>query len=136
VILAQPSIWDPSRAPAGQHTAWAYCRVPHGSSEIMTDAIERHVERFAPGFRDVIRARHVATAVDVQAHNRNLIGGNISAGISDVRRIVPRWIARPYATPARGVFICSASAPPGPGVHGMCGYYAAREAMKWLRPRG
>jgi phytoene dehydrogenase-like protein len=133
IIFAQPSLWDDSRAPGGSHTAWAYCRVPHGSTEEMTDPIERHIERLAPGFRDVIRARHTATAAQMQEHNANLIGGSILAGISDLRWTAPRWIARPYATPARGVFICSASTPPGPSVHGMCGYYAAREAMKLLR---
>lgn len=136
VIFAQQTQWDSSRAPQGQHTAWAYCHVPHGSSEDMTGAVERHIEHFAPGFGDVIRARHVIVASEMHGHNRNLIGGTISAGIVDVRRIVPRWVLRPYATPATGVFICSASAPPGPGVHGMCGYYAAREAIKMLEKSG
>lgn len=135
VILAQQTRWDASRAPAGKHTAWGYCRVPHGSTEDMAERIEWHIERFAPGFRATIRARHTATAAQMQAHNRNLIGGNITAGIADVRRILPRWVLRPYATPAPGVFICSASAPPGPGAHGMCGYYAAREAVKRLQKK-
>jgi phytoene dehydrogenase-like protein len=128
VILAQHSLWDRSRAPAGAHTAWAYCRVPNAWRGDASDAIEAQVERFAPGFRAIVRARHVRTAPELQLMNRNLVGGDIAGGVFDLRRTLPRWVVDPYGTPARGVFICSASAPPGPGVHGMCGFYAARAA--------
>ncbi len=135
VIVAQQSVFDQTRAPAGKHTAWAYCHVPGGSTKDMTDVIERQVERFAPGFRDLVLARHTRTAVDLERYNPNYIGGDIASGAPNFRQIVFRPVPRrnPYATPHPGIFICSSSTPPGPGVHGMCGYYAARAALRRLR---
>lgn len=132
VILSQPSLFDPSRAPAGRHTAWAYCHVPHGSTEDQTDAIERQIERFAPGFRSIVLARHTMTARQVEAHNANLVGGDINAGVQDIRQFLFRPAVRlnPYTTPLRRLFLCSASTPPGGAVHGMCGYHAARTVLR------
>lgn len=134
VLLAQQSIWDNSRAPAGQHTAWAYCHVPNGSTVDMTVAIEKQVERFAPGFRDRILARHVMNTVQMQAHNPNYIGGDINGGLLDIGQLFTRPVLRlsPYRTSAKGVYFCSSSTPPGGGVHGMCGYHAANRALKDL----
>jgi len=131
VILVQASVVDPSRAPAGRHTAWAYCHVPHGSVADMTEAIEGQVERFAPGFRSRILARHAMGTTAMEAYNANYIGGDINGGIQDWRQLFTRPVARPlpYATPDRGLYICSSSTPPGGGVHGMCGYWAARTAL-------
>jgi phytoene dehydrogenase-like protein len=134
VLLVQQSQHDPSRAPEGKHTGYAYCHVPAGSSVAMTDAIERQVERFAPGFRDRILARHVRTAVDVERHELNSVGGSITGGVSDLRQLYARPAARwnPYTTPHERLFVCSASTPPGGGVHGMCGYHAAQAALPRL----
>ncbi|HEX2536394.1 MAG TPA: NAD(P)/FAD-dependent oxidoreductase [Chitinophagaceae bacterium] len=131
VLLAQQSLFDVSRAPAGKHTAWAYCHVPHGSTKDMTAAIERQVERFAPGFRDRIIGRHTLNTAQLEAHNPNYIGGDINGGILDVGQLFTRPALRysPYRTSARGLYICSSSTPPGGGVHGMCGYHAARQAL-------
>lgn len=129
VLLAQPSLFDPSRAPAGKHTAWAYCHVPHGSSFDMTDRIEAQVERFAPGFRRRILARSTMFPSDFERHNPNLIGGDIGAGSMDLGQFFARPSRRLYSTSLPGVFLCSASTPPGPGVHGMCGHFAARRAL-------
>lgn len=131
VLFGQPTLCDPSRAPEGRHVAWAYCHVPHGSTVDMTERIERQVERFAPGFRDLILARHAATPAALERHNPNLVGGDISAGVMDLRQLFFRPVRRfnPYRTPLPGVFLCSASTPPGGAVHGMCGYYAARTAL-------
>ncbi|GAC1327020.1 MAG: NAD(P)/FAD-dependent oxidoreductase [Candidatus Dormibacteria bacterium] len=131
VILVQASIFDPGRAPAGKHTAWAYCHVPNGSEEDMTSAIEDQVERFAPGFRDLVLARHATNTAALEAYNANYIGGDINGGVQDWRQLFARPLARPlpYATPDRGLYICSSSTPPGGGVHGMCGYWAARAAL-------
>ena len=131
VLLAQQSLFDPARAPAGQHTGWAYCHVPNGSTLDMTERIERQVERFAPGFRELILARHVRNTAGYEAHNRNLVGGDINGGVQDLRQLFARPVAgpNPYATSAAGIFICSSSSPPGGGVHGMCGYHAARAAI-------
>jgi phytoene dehydrogenase-like protein len=132
VILAQPSLFDPSRAPTGKHTAWAYCHVPNGSTLDMTDRIEAQVERFAPGFRQRILARHTTNTREMEHYNPNYVGGDINAGRQDLAqfftRPVPRWT--PYSTPVKGLYICSSSTPPGGGVHGMCGYHAARAALK------
>ena len=132
VLLAQPSAWDPTRAPAGTHTAWLYCHVPHGSAVEMTARIERQVERFAPGFRDRIVARHVMGPAELERWNANFVGGDIGAGVQDFgqlfRRPVSAW--RPYWARVPGLYLCSASTPPGGGVHGMCGVYAARAAMR------
>jgi len=128
ILVAQQSIIDPTRAPAGQHTGWAYCHVPNGSTLDMTARIEAQIERFAPGFRDVILARHTFSPAQVQAHNHTMLGGDMAGGSNDLRhflfRPVPRW--NPYTTPNSKIFICSSSTPPGGGVHGMCGYHAAK----------
>jgi phytoene dehydrogenase-like protein len=132
LLVAQQSLFDPTRAPEGKQTGWAYCHVPSGSSVDMTEAIERQVERFAPGFRDRILARSALTPADFERHNPNYIGGDISGGVMDVWQLFTRPTARfvPYSTPAKGIFLCSASTPPGGGVHGMCGYFAARAALR------
>lgn len=131
VLLAQQSLFDETRAPAGQHTGWAYCHVPHGSTVDMTEAIERQVERFAPGFRDLILARHTMTAVDYETYNPNYVGGDINGGVQDLRQLWTRPVARlnPYSTPLSGIYLCSSATPPGGGVHGMAGYHAARAAL-------
>jgi phytoene dehydrogenase-like protein len=131
VILAQPSLFDVARAPSGQHTLWGYCHVPNGSRVDMTAAIEAQVERFAPGFRDRIVARHAMNTEALEAHNSNLVGGDINGGMFSLRQLFARPAPRlsPYTTPNPGVFICSASTPPGGGVHGMCGWWAARAAL-------
>lgn len=131
VLVGQQSLADPSRAPAGQHTLWTYCHVPNGSTVDMTDAIERQIERFAPGFRDVVLARHIADNTWYEAHNANLIGGDINggsfAGLQQVLR--PRPGVHPYRMPNPRLFLCSSSTPPGGGVHGMCGANAAKVAL-------
>lgn len=132
VLLAQQSLFDSSRAPKGKQTAWAYCHVPNGSTMDMTDAIENQVERFAPGFKDLILARHTMNTAQMQQYNPNYIGGDINGGLMDIRQLFTRPALRwsPYKTSAKGLYICSSSTPPGGGVHGMCGYYAARRALK------
>jgi phytoene dehydrogenase-like protein len=134
VLLAQPSLWDPSRAPAGSHTAWAYCHVPHGAAIDMTKAVEAQVERFAPGFGERILARNAWGPHELEAHNRNLVGGDLNGGLMDLRQLYARPVAKlvPYRTPRPGVYICSAATPPGGGVHGMCGFAAARVALRDL----
>jgi len=132
-ILAQHTLFDPTRAPDGQHTAWAYCHVPNGSGEDMTDRLEAQVERFAPGFRDLILARHAMTPADLESRNRNYVGGDINGGALDQLLFRPTRSLVPYRTPLRGVYLCSASTPPGGGVHGMCGYSAARIALRDVR---
>jgi phytoene dehydrogenase-like protein len=135
VLVAQPTLFDPSRAPAGRHTAWAYCHVPHASAVDMTDRIEAQIERFAPGFRDRIVARHTMAPPDLERYNANYVGGDINGGLQDLRQLFTRPVARlvPYATPVRGLYLCSSSTPPGGGVHGMCGYWAARAALRSRR---
>jgi phytoene dehydrogenase-like protein len=137
VLLGQPSLFDDTRAPPGKHVAWAYCHVPHGSTADVTANVEEQVERFAPGFRDAILARHAMTAADLERHDANLVGGDIAGGVMDVRQVFFRPAVRrvPYATPLEGLYICSASTPPGGAVHGMCGYYAAAAAMRDGRKR-
>jgi phytoene dehydrogenase-like protein len=134
VLLAQASPFDPTRAPEGKHTAWGYCHVPNGSVVDMTGPIEAQVERFAPGFRDLILARHTMTTAAMEAYNANYIGGDIGGGVVDWWQLFTRPVARlnPYTTPNRRLFICSSSTPPGGGVHGMCGYFAARAALRRL----
>ncbi len=131
VLLVQPTLFDPSRAPAGRHDAWAYCHVPHGSTHDVTAAIEREIERFAPGFRDLILARAAQSARDLEHDNPNYVGGDIAGGATDLRQLFLRPAPRrdPYATPNPSLFLCSASTPPGGGAHGMCGYFAARSAL-------
>jgi phytoene dehydrogenase-like protein len=132
VLLSQPSLFDPGRAPPGRHTVWAYCHVPHGSDENRADAIENQIERFAPGFRARILARSTRTARDIETYNPNYIGGDIGGGATDLRQMIfrPRVTLAPYATPLKGVYLCSSSTSPGPGVHGMCGHLAALAARK------
>lgn len=132
VLVAQQSLFDASRAPAGQHTLWAYCHVPHGSTADRTEAIEAQIERFAPGFRETILARSARNTQAIQSYNPNYIGGDINGGVQDIRQLWTRPIAAwpPYATPLPGLFLCSSSTPPGGGVHGMCGYHAARAALR------
>ena len=130
ILLAQPSLFDRTRAPDGKHTVWAYCHVPHGSTVDMRSRIEAQIERFAPGFRERVIAQHVMTAMDVERHNPNLVGGDIAAGVTDLRQFVARPTLSWYSTPARGIYICSAATPPGVGVHGMCGYFAAKRALR------
>lgn len=133
VLLAQPTLFDASRAPAGKHVAWAYCHVPHGSLADMLPRLEAQVERFAPGFRDCVLARRLWSPADLEARDANLIGGDIVGGASDWRQFFLRPTWRQYATPARDVYLCSSSTPPGGGVHGMCGANAARAALKRFR---
>lgn len=132
ILLAQQSLLDPSRAPAGKHTAWAYCHVPNGSAVDMTDAIENQVERFAPGFRDIVLAKHVMNTHQMEEYNPNYIGGDINGGIINLEQLYTRPALRfsPYRTSAKGLYICSSSTPPGGGVHGMCGYHSAKRALK------
>ncbi|HMO62831.1 MAG TPA: NAD(P)/FAD-dependent oxidoreductase [Ferruginibacter sp.] len=132
VLFAQQSLFDDTRAPAGKHTAWAYCHVPNGSVRDMTEAIEQQVERFAPGFRDRILARHSFNTEQLEAYNNNYIGGDINGGIIDIRQLFTRPALRrsPYRTSLKGLYICSSSTPPGGGVHGMCGHHAALRALK------
>ncbi|MES2574043.1 MAG: NAD(P)/FAD-dependent oxidoreductase [Bacteroidota bacterium] len=131
VLLAQQSLFDSTRAPEGKHTAWAYCHVPNGSTVDMTAAIENQVERFAPGFKDQILAKNVMNSSQIEAYNPNYIGGDINGGIIDIGQLFTRPALRisPYRTSAKGIYICSSSTPPGGGVHGMCGYHAAKTAL-------
>ena len=129
VLLAQPSLVDPTRAPAGKHIAWAYCHVPNSSSVDMLEALESQIERFAPGFRDCVLARRVFSPAALEEMDANLIGGDISGGAMDLRQFFFRPTWRHYATPVHNVYICSSSTPPGGGVHGMCGYCAAKLAV-------
>ena len=132
VLLAQQSLFDNSRAPDGKHTAWAYCHVPQGSTKDMTQAIENQVERFAPGFKDLILARSTMNTLQMEAYNPNYIGGDINGGVLSLSQLFTRPALRwsPYRTSAKGLYICSSSTPPGGGVHGMCGYYAAKRVLK------
>ena len=132
VLVAQPCVVDPSRAPEGKHTLWAYCHVPNGSDVDMTERMEAQIERFAPGFRDLVLARTVRRADQAEAHNPNLLGGDVNGGAATLRQTVFRPVARwnPYRTPVDGVYLCSASTPPGGGVHGMCGVLAAQVVLR------
>jgi phytoene dehydrogenase-like protein len=130
VLLAQPSLFDDTRAPRGQHTAWAYCHVPNGSSFDMTERIENQVQRFAPGFKDLILARSVRPPALLEQYNSNLVGGDITGGSPDLRQLFFRPTWRTYVTPMKGLYLCSSSTPPGAGVHGLCGYFAAKRALK------
>jgi phytoene dehydrogenase-like protein len=132
VLVAQPCVVDPTRAPQGKHTLWGYCHVPNGSPVDMTERMEAQIERFAPGFRDLVLARTVRTADEAETHNPNLLGGDVNGGAATLRQTVFRPVARwnPYRTPVEGVYLCSASTPPGGGVHGMCGVAAAEVALR------
>ena len=131
-LLAQPSLFDPTRAPAGHHTAWAYCHVPNGSELDASAAIEAHIEHHAPGFRDLILARATKNAVEMQRYNANNVGGDINGGFAGLSQLFFRPVAKydPYATPTPDIFLCSSSTPPGGGVHGMCGYQSARSVLR------
>jgi phytoene dehydrogenase-like protein len=131
VIVVQQTLFDPTRAPEGKHTGWAYCHVPNGSTIDMTERIEAQLERFAPGFRDLILARSVMSPTALERHDPNYIGGDINGGVQDLGQLFTRPVARinPYTTPVRGLYLCSSSTPPGGGVHGMCGYFAAQAAL-------
>jgi phytoene dehydrogenase-like protein len=137
VIVAQNSLFDDTRAPAGRHVVWAYCHVPNGSTVDMSERIERQIERFAPGFRDRILARHVLAPADLERRNANLIGGDINGGAQTLWQLLARPAARwnPYRTPLAGLYVCSASTPPGGGVHGMCGHLAASTALRAIERR-
>jgi phytoene dehydrogenase-like protein len=132
VLCVQPTVADPSRAPAGKHTLWAYCHVPNGSAVDMTTAVEDQIERFAPGFRDRVLARHTFTPAELHAYDANLVGGDLGGGAADLRQFVARPILsrHPWATPVPGLYLCSASTPPGGGVHGMGGWHAAQLALR------
>jgi phytoene dehydrogenase-like protein len=130
VLLVQPSLFDPTRAPEGKHTAWAYCHVPYGSTLDRTQAIENQIERFAPGFRDCVLARRASNANVLAAWNPNLTGGDVSGGAMTLPQLLFRPTAKLYRTGNRALYLCSSSTPPGGGVHGMCGHLAARAALK------
>ena len=132
VLLAQPSLFDSTRAPEGKHTAWAYCHVPNGSDVDMLERIEAQIERLAPGFRDCVLARRIFSPKMLQSMDANLIGGDIAGGVLDIRQFLFRPTWRHYATSAKNIYICSSSTPPGGGVHGMCGYHAAKMALARL----
>jgi phytoene dehydrogenase-like protein len=131
VLAAQQTLFDDSRAPAGKHTFWAYCHVPNGSPVDMTERIEAQIERFAPGFRDLVLDRSVHGPADLERYDENYVGGDINGGVQDLRQLYTRPVRRlnPYSTPVKGLYLCSSSTPPGGGVHGLCGWYAARSAL-------
>jgi phytoene dehydrogenase-like protein len=135
VLVGQQSHFDDSRAPAGRHTGYAYCHVPFGSTVDVSDAVESQIERFAPGFRDVILARRAHSPADFERYNEAFVGGVIAGGQSDWTQLFTRPVARldPYSTPNRRLFLCSAATPPGGGVHGLCGHFAAQSAASALR---
>jgi len=134
ILLAQQSLFDETRTPEGKHTVWTYCHVPNGSTFDMTERIEDQIERFAPGFKERILAKRRMSTADLQRINANYVGGDINGGVMDLRQLFTRPAARltPYSTPAKGLYICSSSTPPGGGVHGMCGYFAALAARRYL----
>jgi len=137
VLTSQPTRFDPTRAPPGKHTFWAYCHVPHGSTVDMTKAVEDQIERFAPGFRDLVLARHTMFPADLERHNANIVGGDVAGGSHGGLQLVarPRLATDPYRLRIRGLdaYLCSASTPPGAGVHGMCGWWAAQSALRGMR---
>jgi phytoene dehydrogenase-like protein len=136
VLLAQPSLFDSSRAPQSKHTAWAYCHVPHGSNTNVLSRLEDQIERFAPGFRDCVATCHVSFPADLERMDANLVGGDIAGGVMDIRQFLFRPTWKHYATSAKDIYICSSSTPPGGGVHGMCGYHAAKMALSRLKHLG
>ena len=137
VLLAQQSLFDPTRAPTGKHVVWAYCHVPHGSTADASALIEAQIERFAPGFRDCILGRAIRNCADIERTNPNCVGGDVNGGAATLRQLVvrPVFSPNPYRTPIPGVFLCSASTPPGGGVHGMCGFHAAEAALREITAR-
>ncbi|MCU1251518.1 MAG: dependent oxidoreductase [Edaphobacter sp.] len=132
VLLTQPSLFDPTRAPAGQHTAWAYCHVPNGSAVSRLEAIERQIERFAPGFQDCVLSRSISPPAALERRNPNLVGGDLSGGEMNLRQLLLRPAPSLYRTPVPALFLCGASTPPGGGVHGMAGFHAAQAALRYL----
>jgi phytoene dehydrogenase-like protein len=132
VLLTQPTLFDKTRAPEGKHIAWAYCHVPNGSNFDMTERIENQIERFAPGFRDCILARHGLNSSAMEQKNPNLVGGDINGGAANLWQLLARPVlsATPYRTAVPGLYLCSSSTPPGGGVHGMCGFHAAEAAIR------
>jgi phytoene dehydrogenase-like protein len=138
VLLVQQTLFDDTRAPAGKHSAWAYCHVPNGSATDLTERIEAQVERFAPGFRELVLARNTICPAAFETGNRNLVGGDLNGGAMDLGQLLgrPARRAAPWRTPLDGVYLCSASTPPGGGVHGMCGYWAARSALAAVESGG
>jgi phytoene dehydrogenase-like protein len=138
LLLAQPTLFDSTRAPAGKHIAWAYCHVPNSSSFDMTERVEKQIERFAPGFRDCVLARHTMNCEQMESHNANLVGGDINGGAADLWQLLARPVLsrNPYRTPVPGLYLCSSSTPPGGGVHGMCGFHAAEAALRDCFPTG
>jgi phytoene dehydrogenase-like protein len=130
VIVGQHTLFDPTRAPEGKHTLWAYCHVPNGSDVDMSGRMEAQIERFAPGFRERILARHIMAPRALEAHNENLVGGDILGGLIDLWQTIFRPTLRYYGTPLPGLYLCSSSTPPGPGVHGLCGYFAAQQVLR------
>jgi phytoene dehydrogenase-like protein len=135
VLVAQQSVCDASRAPAGQHTLWAYCHVPAGSTRDMSAIIESQIERFAPGFRDTILVRHSMNCAQMEGYNQNYIGGDVVGGMANWKQLMTRPVVSlcPYATPNKSIYLCSASTPPAGGVHGMCGWNAANVVLKRVR---
>ena len=130
VLVVQPTLFDPSRAPAGKQIAWSYCHVPNGSTVDMTERIEAQLERFAPGFRSLILARHTRNCMEYEQYNPNFIGGDINGGVQDIRQFLIRpTLFSPYRTPVKGLYLCSSGTPPGGGVHGMCGFHSALQAL-------
>ncbi|WP_337993132.1 NAD(P)/FAD-dependent oxidoreductase [Sphingobacterium oryzagri] len=131
VLFSQPSLFDTERSPAGKHTGWAYCHVPHGSTVDMRPAIEKQIERFAPGFKDTILATHTFNTRELEAYNPNYVGGDINGGLMNLAQLYtrPTWKLTPYRTSEKNIYICSSSTPPGGGVHGMCGFHAAKTAL-------
>lgn len=136
VLVAQPTLFDPTRAPEGKHVLWAYCHVPSGSAADMTERIEAQIERFAPGFRDCVLARHVSTPAALEAMDANLHGGDIGGGALSLKQFFLRPTLHTYATGTPKLYLCSASTPPGGGVHGMCGYHAAKLALRQFDTSG
>ena len=132
MLLAQPTLVDPTRTSEGRHTVWAYCHVPNGSTVDVSERVTAQIERFAPGFRDRVLARHTMGPADLEARNANLVGGDINGGLADLRQFVarPTLGLHPWATPVEGLYLCSAATPPGGGVHGMCGWQAAQEVLR------
>jgi phytoene dehydrogenase-like protein len=132
VLVSQPSLFDKTRAPEGKHTLWAYCHVPAGSTKDMTFYLEAQIQRFAPGFKDVIEQTHTMNAMDFESYNMNYIGGDINGGVQDIRQFFNRPVSMisPYSTPMKGIYFCSSSTPPGGGVHGMCGFHAAETVLR------
>ncbi len=135
ILLSQPTLFDSTRAPEGKHIVWAYCHVPNGWTGSMTEQIEGQIERFAPGFKECVLARAVHNPQQMQSWNANLIGGDINGGAATLKQFILRPTWRRYGTPLKGVYLCSSSTPPGGGVHGMCGYWAAQWALDWLRKK-